>query len=147
MRFITRVSSFLPLAVAAALVTPAAGCDGALSTRVPVRGKVCYRGVPLAAGLIVFTPDPARGCRGPLCCAEVQPDGVYELRTENAPGVPAGWYRVTVAACEAAPAAPTGPHLAIPRSLLPEKYRDPELSGLLREVKAGMENVLNFDLE
>jgi hypothetical protein len=35
----------------------------------------------------------------------------------------------------------------IPHSLLPDKYRDPELSGLIGEVKAGQENLIDFHLE
>src|SRR5262249_30220447 len=69
--------------------------------RVPfgsVRGQVSFKGVPLPAGLIVFTPDPTRGHRGPLACAEIQADGRYDLRTEDQAGAAPGWYRVTLGA-------------------------------------------------
>jgi hypothetical protein len=46
------------------------------------------------------------------------------------------------------PGAPAlGQRLVVPRTLLPEKYRDPELAGLVREVKAGQENVINLALD
>src|SRR5262249_29647890 len=124
-----------------------AGCDAAALPRFVVRGKVSYRGIPLTTGMIVFTPDAARGNPGPLACAEIQADGSYNLRTENAPGAAAGWYRVTVAAVEN-PSQPRWGHPpAPPRSLVPDKFRDPELSGLTCEVLPGRENLINFNLE
>jgi hypothetical protein len=44
-------------------------------------------------------------------------------------------------------AAASGQRLAASRSLLPTKYRDPELSGLVCEIRAGQVNTINFDLE
>ncbi len=122
------------------------GCDAESRTPVPVRGKVFYRGAPLTSGLIVFAPDSTRGTEGPLARAEIRSDGTYELHTEGTAGVNPGWYRVTVMALEPAAAASVAPP-ALQRSLLPDKYRDPELSGLVREVKAGQENLLDFRLE
>lgn len=122
------------------------GCEPAGRSQVPVRGKVFYQGVPLTAGLIVFAPDDTRGSNGPLARSEVRPDGSYELHTEAAAGASPGWYRVTVMALEPGTSA-VGGEPAVPRSLLPDKYRDPELSGLVRQVKAGQENLLDFHLE
>jgi hypothetical protein len=34
----------------------------------------------------------------------------------------------------------------VPRSLLPERFRDPQLSGLVREVMAVPDNVIDLDL-
>jgi hypothetical protein len=124
-----------------------AGCDSGAGARVAVRGKVSYRGVALTTGVIVFAPDPGHGANGPLASARIQSDGRYELQTDDAPGVPAGWYRVTVVAVEAPAQAPSPRGFAVPRSLLPDKYRDPELSGLTCEVRAGRENTINFNLE
>jgi hypothetical protein len=122
------------------------GCGAAGQSQVPVRGKVFYRGVPLTAGLIVFAPDATRGTNGPLARSEVQPDGSYQLHTEGAAGASPGWYRITIMALEPSTAAPGAPP-SVPRSLLPDKYRDPELSGLVRQVKTGQENLLDFHLE
>jgi hypothetical protein len=137
----------LPSLAATLLATCLGGCDTGAIARVSVQGKVFYKGVALPTGVIVFTPDAGHGSRGPLACGLVQRDGSYRLRTEEAPGVVAGWYRVTVVAVEPAGAPPPGQSLVIPRSLLPEKYRDPELSGLVREVKADQENTIDFQLE
>jgi hypothetical protein len=100
----------------------------------------------LPHGTIVFTPDAIRGGTGLPVRAEIQPDGSYRLKTTETAGLPPGWYRVTVAAVDTASPAPGMP-FAGPRSLLPVKYRDPEQSGLLCEVKAGKENAINFNLE
>jgi hypothetical protein len=127
------------------LLVLAAGCGGSAGQFVPVAGKVTFRGKPLAAGTIVFAPDPDRGTTAIPVCAEIQSDGMYRLKPSDAPGIAPGWYRVTVAAVEIVPAQGTSP--AVPRSLLPDRYRDPELSGLICEVKPGRENSINFNLE
>ena len=124
-----------------------ASCGGE-ETLAPVRGKVFYRGLPLPRGTIVFTPDPGHGCSGPQASAEIQPDGTFSLRTGSAEGAIPGWHRVTVLAVEPAPPANgTGFRFSVPRSLLPEKYRDPVLSGLVCEVQAGKPNGINFNLD
>jgi hypothetical protein len=133
--------------VAAVLGILAAGCDTVAAQPARVRGKISYKGEPLPSGMIVFTPDASRGGSGPLACADVQPDGTYELRSEEGPGVPPGWYRVAVVAVEASAPTTEGQGFTIPKSLLPEKYRDPEVSGLSCEVKAARENTINFNLD
>ena len=57
-----------------------------------------------------------------------------------------GWHRVTVLAIEMTPPAPGQPY-GEPRSMLPARYSDPRLSGLLCEVKAGRDNAINLNLE
>src|SRR4051812_38651422 len=94
------------LILAATLALPLlAGCGGG-GKLASVRGKFSYKNAPLPAGTIVFSPDENRGNTGPLARADIQPDGSYSLRTGEAPGAAAGWYRVTVVALEAAPSAP-----------------------------------------
>jgi hypothetical protein len=72
--------------------------------------------------------------------AEIQPGGLYDLRDQRGQTIPAGWYRVTVAAIEADGIGPG-------RSILPDKYRDPRLSGLVCEIKGGQENQIDFNLQ
>jgi hypothetical protein len=135
------------LALAAACLLPAAGCGGSAGELQPVHGRVYYRGSPLAGGTIVFTPDPERGGAGPLAYGEIESDGHYRLYTErNRPGAVAGWHRVTVVSLEAPPAGISEAEAPV-RSVLPARYRDPELSGLAREVKAGADNTLDFNLD
>lgn len=123
-----------------------AGCGKAASEPTVVAGKVSYRGQALAAGTIVFTPDPARGAAGPPVGADIQPDGLYRMPPKDMPPLAAGWYRVTVAAVQMQPAAPGQPY-AQARSLLPAHYRDPDRSGLICEIKPGIANGINFNLE
>jgi len=129
------------IAVLLAIVL-ASGCDSALEPMTSVRGKVTYRGVPLHTGTIVFTPDESRGTTGPMARAEIRAEGTYELSTEDQRGARAGWYRVTIMAMDGSPGS-----YSMPRSLLPDKYRDPELSGLSCHVKSSQENIVDFNLE
>jgi hypothetical protein len=67
--------------------------------------------------------------------AEIQADGTYVLRTDNALGAVAGWHRVTISA------------FGDTRPPLPPRYGDPEQSGLAFEVKPGRENIIDIILE
>jgi len=116
------------------------------STTAPVSGKVSYRNRPLNAGTIVFTPDPTRGASGEPVWADIGLDGTYQVKNGASAGVAPGWYRVTVAVVEAGQPS-LGQRFAVPRSLLPDKYRDPELSGLVCEIQAGRQNSINFNLD
>src|SRR5262245_31583781 len=110
----------------------------------PVRGQVFYHGLPLAGGTIVFTPDAERGGRGPLACGEIDAEGRYTLHTGDQPGAVSGWHRITVA--PVTPPAQTASTGGTPVPL-PRKYSDPEQSGLLREIKAGVVAEQDFHLE
>jgi hypothetical protein len=112
----------------------AAGCGPGGVERVPVHGQVLYRGQPLAGGTIVFTPDADRGGRGPLAVGEIDAEGHYHLRTGDNPGAVPGWHRITVAA-------------TAPDTPLPRRYRDPENSGLSRQVRPDMPNVIDLALD
>jgi hypothetical protein len=124
----------------------AVGCGAGTGPAVPVRGTVFFKGVPLRSGFIVFVPDASRGGRGSLACAPIREDGSYSLQTGGSSGVPGGWYRVTVAAVEPPPLGATDPE-ALPRSILPDKYRDPELSGLTCQVTGMGANTVDFHLD
>jgi hypothetical protein len=141
------IFSALPALLTIGFVLVSPGCGSGTGQPVPVHGKICYRGVPVPTGTIVFTPDVFRGCEGPLARAEIQRDGTYMVRTQNTAGASAGWYRITVSATADPGPATSGDPFRIPRSLLPEKYRDPELSGLIREVKADRANCIDFNLD
>jgi hypothetical protein len=139
-------SAWRTLAAGILLALPS-GCDHATEPLAIVRGKVSYKGTLLRTGTIVFTPDTLRGTTGPMARSEIQPDGTYALQTNGLPGATAGWHRVTVMALEAGLAISPDGNLIMPRSLLPEKYRDPELSGLSCQVRGGQENRLDIDLD
>ncbi len=121
------------------------GCEEGTPSLAPVSGKVIYQNQPLPRGSIVFVPDADRGSNGPLAQGTIQPDGSYIIQTGDKPGAMPGYYRVTVIAVEESNRGYYRPASA-PHSLVPEKYRDPQLSDLSCEVKAGRENAINFNL-
>lgn len=109
---------------------------------VPVQGKVSYRGYGVNNGLVVFTPDQ----RGPLAIGRIRDDGSYVLYTGDTPGVYPGHYRVTVCSLAAGSAADVYGRYEFPRSAIPDKYRDPELSRLAQSVVPGRTNLFDIDL-
>lgn len=122
--------STMPLLLA--LCAAACGCG---SSNVPsggVRGRVLVGGQPLSGGLIVFSPDESRGNRGPLGTAVIQRDGWYAIPAGSSLNV--GWHRIALAG-------PAGISWK-----LPDEYRNPELSGLEREILGGAENVVDVDI-
>lgn len=137
-----RLQKRLACGVLLGLAVSGCGRDEKLT---PVHGQVFYQGRPLAGGTIVFAPDPERGGHGPLACGEIGPDGRYTLHTGQEPGVIPGWHRVTIA--PPSPAAPGSTAAPMPPIDLPGKYRHPEQSGLLREVKAGKLVEYDFHLD
>jgi hypothetical protein len=123
------------------------GCGWGKESFALVRGKIFYQGMPVRMGTVVFAPDVLRGTTGPLAQAEIQPDGSYVLETKGVPGAVPGWHRVTILSLESSPTIGPDGDFVQPRSLVPEKYGDPELSGLSREVRGGQENCIDFELE
>jgi hypothetical protein len=111
-----------------------------------VTGKISYHGQPLQTGLIVFTPDTSRGASGGMAVGQIRADGTYTLQTGEAQGASPGWYRITVAAVSPTATPAYGQAFPIPYSLIPEKYRDPDLSSLASEIKPKA-NTNDFDLE
>ena len=108
------------------------GCGSGGEPRLPVAGKVLWRGQPLTSGAVIFRPDSTKGNnskhepRGPI-----DTNGNYQAATAQQVGAPPGWYKIGVIATEAGD--PKNPY-AIPKSLLPAKYSDPEQSELFMEV-------------
>lgn len=141
-----RTFRFLPLGILlCGSLLP--GCGTGAAPLAEVHGKVTYQGTILQSGTVVFTPDASRGGRGDLAEATIQPDGSFTLKTGNAPGAAPGWHRVTVASVRPPTDPLPGHRYALPASLLPEKYRDPQLSGLVCEVKANQVNKIDLALE
>jgi hypothetical protein len=130
-------------ALGIALLVP--GCGRPPLT--PVHGKVSYKGAALPSGVIVFAPDSTRGERGAIAIGKIQGDGSYTLYTGETPGVPAGWYRVTVSSLAATSFTAPAQGFSFPQSIIPEKYRDPEQSMLACEVKSNRTNSIDFNLE
>lgn len=121
-----------------------AGCGKSKPTETVVRGQILYRGEPVVGGLIVFAPNPDRGSDGPIVTATLNEDGSFTLTTADGNPVAPGWYRIAVAPKAGSVRVPTPDR---PYPGIPTKYRNPSLSGLEREIKAGTDNVVLFDLE
>jgi hypothetical protein len=120
------------------------GCHQRPTTLNHVSGKVFFQGAPLHGGIIVFSPDTSRGESGNIAFSKIHDDGSYTLTTDAAAGATAGWYRITVASLSEGSSASLD---SLPISLVPEKYRDPQLSLLQCEVKDNRDNHLDFNLD
>ena len=91
---------WLPLAILCTVgLTSLAGCGGV--KRLPVSGTVTLDGQLLHGGILVFTPDTAKGNTAKISCTSPVREGRYELETigitgsDSGSGVPPGWYKVT----------------------------------------------------
>lgn len=114
----------------AILLIALAGCSGGgEAPRAPVYGRVTLRGWPLKSGAVTFTPDRQQGSQGPTARVDLTADGRFIVPSG---GLPAGFYRLTVASLE------------VP---LPVRLRDPDLANIVREVKAGHNNIFEIELE
>ena len=113
------------------------GCGGEKTRE--VTGTVTYRGKPLPRGNVIFVP----GRGGPLAPAPIGPNGAYRV------DAPPGAYRVAVTAMPPLetvagqnPEESVGPA----RSLIPERYGNPETSGIAVTVEAETTNQLDITL-
>lgn len=123
------------------------GCQRGPVPLVAVSGKVLFKNMPLPGGTIVFTPDTTRGGAGPIAIGRINSDGSFQLNTGEEIGATPGWYRVTVTSYAPTTAFVPGQPFRPPVTLIPEKYRDPELSQLVCEVRAGRANTIDFNLD
>jgi hypothetical protein len=135
----------LGVGVASLLLAP--GCESGNGHLVPVHGKVSYQGRLIRRGTIVFTPDARRGASGPIAWGEIQPDGSYALSTGAESGAAPGWYRITITALETAGLGESQGSFPTSRPYLPDRYRDPELSGLVCQIPDLADNAIDFNLD
>jgi hypothetical protein len=128
------------------LLTPVAfgGCERSSPVETAVRGQILYRGEPVSGGLIAFAPNADRGTDGPVVTASLANDGSFSLTATDGKPIRPGWYRISVAPRAGTVDQPTPQQ---PHPGLPAKYRNPALSGLEHEIKAGADNLICFDLE
>jgi hypothetical protein len=100
-----------------------------------VSGKVTANGTPLTKGGVRYVPDKAKGNTStdePM--GAINASGVYELRTNNQPGAPAGWYKVCVNSTDT----PDSATPTIMKSYVDGKYGSPDTTPLSVEVKSGV---------
>lgn len=115
------------------------GCSQTgLPGTIPIRGQVLYKGQPLREGDVLYNPVDKAGRRAR---GAIQPDGSFRLTTlEKHDGALPGEYRITVVAYAPHPGEPgrteaTEGKSRVPQVikrgfLIPERYVDPETSGL-----------------
>lgn len=128
---------FLSLVAGSLLLVAGAGCGQRVS-HLPVEGKVLFRNQPLKTGLVIFHPDRSKENNSTLAARGAIKNGVYQLKSDDGKaGTAAGWYKVAVVANEV-PADPKKEEdkYAVPKSLIPTGYNDPEKSGLRVHVEA-----------
>ena len=74
------------------------GCDRGGVDRVEIFGTVTWKGKPVPMGLVFFTPDAAKGNRGPQGFALIK-DGRFDTRFEKSKGTVTGPHTVMINAC------------------------------------------------
>jgi hypothetical protein len=115
------------------------GCGGKTPSIVPVRGKVLLNGQPLTTGRVLTQPSAGRGANG-----IIKSDGTFELSTlGDRDGASPGTHKVAVVAYQSVGA---GPEAGPGNLLVPERYTNPESSGLTIEVTADGENAPVLEL-
>lgn len=65
-------------------------------------GKVTFKGKPVPAGYISFTPNIDLGTNGRIRVFQIS-DGVYDSSSDRNPGIPAGNYLVRIAGFDGKP--------------------------------------------
>lgn len=117
-----------------------------------VHGKVTYKGQPVQAGRVVFTPAQGKGGdTGQTATGEINSDGTYDMTTFNTgDGAILGQHIVTVIIPEKGsenmgkPKADSTIEYKLPKNVAPSKYASPDKSPLRCTVVDGG---MSFDIE
>lgn len=112
------------------LLLTVAGCSGSNDV-VGVSGKITYNGQPAPAGAITFQPVPGQPEGLQPASSAINPDGTYAMTSAFGNGVQPGKYRVAIACME-----PVDLDNPVQKWLVPQKFANPETSGLTIEVPA-----------
>lgn len=115
------------------LLAGSLGCQPSGPTIVPVSGKVLLDGKPLTQGNVLTHPSGGRGANG-----VIQPDGTFRLKTGNREGAMIGTHKVGVIAYEGK--AGSGPEAVGGKIVVPDRFTNPETSGLTIEVSTADRN-------
>ena len=142
-------SSSLQLGVGVILLSTICGCGGGVEDKIgatlPVSGKVTIDGQPVSAGTVNFIPDAAKGNKADVNgFSMINDGGTYTLvagtPTMTKPGMPPGWYKVTIKTN-----VPVGMQQSKTGAVMPEsagaaiapKFTDVKQTPLAIEVKEG----------
>jgi hypothetical protein len=134
-----------------AIAATAAGCHKPARTLAPISGKVTYHGEALRFGTVVLQPEA-----GQFATGVIQPDGTFQMTTLGEGfGVPLGKNKVSIACFEGQNpkfSEPTAANGGPPRerfrgkSLIPSKYLSFDTSGILVNVRRGVNDPLLLNL-
>jgi hypothetical protein len=150
----------LIVAIASAASLACSGSPGDRPPLYPVKGRVLYKGKPIAGGVVVYEREDG-GAKasaagpggGPLrATGRIEPDGGFRLTAfPGAEGVPEGRYKVGISSVP--PRTEGGPLDAGATAkkgdpdVLRGRYADPSKSGLQAEVLKDGPNEPTFDLK
>lgn len=144
------------MALALLAVVGVAGCTGGgggSAKLVPVKGKVTYKGAPVAGATVTFIPSGT----GQPATGQTDASGSYSLTTGTQPGAAVGQYKVTVTKYAASGSTQLTPEdmakmqkegkTLEAKSEIPGKYAAPQTSGLQATVgQDASKNVFDFEL-
>jgi hypothetical protein len=130
--FYSRAIAVLGLTV---LLLLSVGCSSQF-VYVPVKGKITVKGdKPVTWGAVVLTPDKDNKFRS-FPRGTINPDGTYEVNSEDRAGVPIGSYIVCVVAKTGEGRRGKAPPVQRDPILFSPKYLEPDSSPLRMEVVA-----------
>jgi hypothetical protein len=123
-------------------------CSGSAALN-PVRGKVVYKGQPLAGALVTFHPKGGGGLKSVPSTGLTKDDGTFAVVTGDKEGAPAGEYVVTVICSENVGAKKGAISTAMPdtQDKLKGAYASKESSRLSVTIKSGENQLDPFDLK
>ena len=146
---------FLALLLLSPMPFAMAGCGSSdRPETAEIVGIVMLNGVPLSSGTIIFEPTNGRPARGRITDGQIV--DVITYKADD--GATVGLHKIAISSIAQKPentalSAHPGDtqdiddgYMGTGQSLIPERYNDPETSGLTAEIEPGQENVLVFDL-
>ncbi len=148
--------SFFHGVVVAVMCVGLLGCGGGAGKGLnPVKGKITYKGAPVAGATVTFAPS---GGQGPSAIGMTNDAGEYTLNTNTLPGAAEGHYKVLVSKYEKTAKTQMSPddmrkmqmtkEKIEAKSEIPAKYGAPPTTNLEATVtKDASKNVFDFDLK
>ena len=85
----------LKLCCIAVMAVAFSGCSGEKKLS-QISGKVSFKGKPVPAGYVTFTPDVGKGTNGQVVGFQIK-DGSYDSARNTPPGIAPGSYKLSIA--------------------------------------------------